>query len=414
MQVSIDRIAFGGDGVARTPDGKVLFVPFAAPGDQLDVEVVHQTPRYARARIREVLTPGAGRTEPRCPYFGRCGGCCYQHLDAATQVTLKTEQLTEALQRIGKLTELPPVDPVVSSPQVYGYRNKLELHLMSELDAAFPFGLAGAGTESGVVPEACAIADNAVNELLAAMQRRLLTGAFHAPKTARRLTLRHPAHKRRALFFWDSKPAARALVERCGTEEFVVPATAFWQTNPHVIQSLTDTVSRFVGPDRHGLFVDAYAGCGLFAITAGREFEQRVLIEADPAAADAARRNLDSRHCKDSRVRVGETGQYLPPLLAAAAAEPRPVTVIADPPRGGCEPPVIQALCDNPPTRLVYVSCNAPTLARDLNALVAGGPFAVRRLALLDLFPQTAHFETVALLAPRDTPRPGDPAPSSS
>lgn len=401
-RLTITDLAFGGDGVARSEEGAVVFVPFTACGDTVDARIVSAQRTFLRAEVAEVVEAGPGRVSPPCPYFGTCGGCAYQHLEYEKELAAKVSQLRDSLTRIGGLSDLPAVDPVFPSPRMYGYRNKIRLEPIpsdegdEEAERNLEYGYCTRDNVTFMAIDRCPLAAEPLNDLLRKVGR-----TQWGRKNARRprplpLTLR-VTHQGSTHFYFGRAPKAIPwLHESLLGRDVSVPLGSFWQVNNEVSDALAGTVSRWYRESPTRVLVDAYAGVGAFSLTAGDAAQYRVLIEEDSQAMEAARYNHETWGDLSCRCIADRVERALPGALRTVhTAE---ATVVLDPPRAGCGKRVIRTLCQLKPSTILYVSCNAGTLARDLKTLVDEGGFRLERLALFDMFPRTAHFESLALL----------------
>ena len=365
LRLHINEVAFGGRGVGRLDDGRVVFVPFVAVGEAVRVEIVREHRSYLEARLLEVEEPSPRRVTPPCPYFGRCGGCSYQHLDADEQRDTKRRQVESVLRRIGKL-EGVVVEPTVPSPRDYHYRNRITVHAHEEIVGFF--GRDGSGGRSLIDIARCPIAEPAVNDALA----------------------RFRANPRRR----EGHCTLRADANHGG---------GFAQTNDGAAAELLTLVTGRLFPAEGGIhstylyLIDAYCGAGFFARHLSARFERVVGLEWDRRAVAQARRHA----APHEQYLDGDVGALLPAALAAAPLDA--TALLVDPPAEGLAEPVRRAVLGAPPAGLVYVSCNPSTLARDLAAL--GAVYEVGSVTPLDMFPQTAEIEVVASLRRRDAAR---------
>ena len=345
LELVIDDIAFGGKGVGRT-EGKAVFVPFTIERERVAARIVREKKSFIEAELVTVLEASPERATPPCPYFGRCGGCSYQHMRYEHQLHWKARQVAQALQRIGKFRE-PPLRPIVPSPHDYEYRNRITVHVENGVVGFFRHD---AHRLIGV--ERCAIAAPGVNEQLAALRAR------------------HPR---------DGHYTLRAQTG----------PRIFSQTNDAVAIHLADTIEGLISPNE-SLLIDAYCGAGFFAKRLRHKFARVVGLDWDIHAIAAAEANATA------------TESYLAGDLAAQLrdqlqqAEAKTTTVIVDPPATGLGADVREALRRHPPATLLYVSCNPPTLARDLADL--GPAFRLESVTPFDMFPQTAEIEVLAHL----------------
>jgi tRNA/tmRNA/rRNA uracil-C5-methylase (TrmA/RlmC/RlmD family) len=363
LTVTVGDVAFGGEGVARVA-GFVVFVPFAAPDEEVEVEVVEVKKNFARARLVRVARPSPHRVEPRCRYFGVCGGCQYQHLDYAEQLRLKHRQLRDLLERLGGL-DASVVAPVVPCPQPYGYRNRIMVRTQwHKPEQRRVLGFLRHDSRLVVDVEECAIAEPALNAQL----RRVR--AAPPPRGGLKVVLRLP-------------PAGWEL-----------PPDSFFQNNFHLLPALVETLRARLRAAGTRHLVDVFCGVGFFALELADLVESFAGVELDRRAIAAARRNAAARGVRHGEFVEGAAEEQLPALLGRFV--PEHTTVIVDPPRVGCAPAVRAALRACRPAQILYVSCHPATLARDLQELVREGGYRVETVIPLDMFPQTQHLECVA------------------
>jgi len=429
--VTIERLANGGDGVGRLADGRAVFVPRSAAGDVLQLGQVRRYARYARARIAMVVQSGPGRVEPACPHYTAddCGGCQLQHLEPRVQLDAKRAMVAEALSRIGRLeVEVPPV---IAAAENWGYRTRVSLALAPGRRHA---GFHPLDQPTRVFPlQHCRIAAPA----LMALWEGLRTQLHLLPPDAIQLLLRldhegtcHVVVRARGDKPWSRPAALRERLQAAGvvatiwwhpeagaarvvagdTEAF--PATVFEQVHPAMGDRVREFALAGLGPVAGAHVWDLYAGIGETTdrlAAAGATVES---VELDRRAVDVSERRsrlgvalpeVSQRPAPSGVLRhSGKVEDLLTQLRAPAA-------VIANPPRAGLAPEVIAALLGRRPGRLAYVSCDPATLARDLSRLCAApgeaspaGPgYRLVGIQPFDLFPQTAHVETVAILEAR-------------
>ncbi|MEM1205379.1 MAG: class I SAM-dependent RNA methyltransferase [Acidobacteriota bacterium] len=381
VELRIDQLVTGGEGLGRF-EGIPIFVPLSAPGDRLKVRLTERKPGYGRAEIVEVLQPGSGRRDPRCRHFARCGGCDLQHLDEATQLRWKAEAVRETLRRIGGVDIPERFEVVAGSP--WGYRMRAQLRV-GDTDEGRRGGYHARGSHDLVPVEECPVLVPELEKQLRSLPRKL----------------RGEATTRIDLTAGDggavtcSPPVARLPQgEVCavvGSFSYSYDSRCFFQGHRQLTPEL---VRRAVGPwgDEDGDAFDLYAGVGLFALPLARRYGRVTAVEGDRVAVRYLRRNL-----RENQVGAEVASQSVETW--AQNLPKGPSRVIVDPPRMGLSRAVRQALVRSRPRRLTYVSCNPATLARDLQILLRH--FELDSLALLDMFPQTGHMESVAQLVPR-------------
>jgi 23S rRNA (uracil1939-C5)-methyltransferase len=353
----IEDIAFGGKGVAREK-GKAVFVPYAIEGEMVSAEIVREKKQFAEAELVEVKQSSPNRVAPECPYFGRCGGCAYQHIDYEHQLAIKWRQVRDALQRIGKLKDVP-MRPIVPSPRPYEYRNRITVHAQ---DGVIGFFRRDSHRLIGI--ERCPISRDEVNRALAELRAQEYVRDGH-------YTLRTAAERR-----------------------------VFSQVNDEVAQALRNLIIDLVPPNQD-LLIDAYCGAGFFTKALLDKFVRVIGIDWDRFAIAAAKENAS-----DKETYVADAVENVQAAVSAAFADgdarlralgtSGATTMIVDPPATGLTEGVRKAVTDLAPGTLIYVSCNPPTLARDLKELQHR--FAIDSITPLDMFPQTAEIEVLVHL----------------
>jgi 23S rRNA (uracil1939-C5)-methyltransferase len=439
LELTIDDLAFGGEGVGRA-DGYVVFVRGGLPGDRARVKIVEARSRFGRAAIESVESPSPDRVEAPCPYFGRCGGCRLQHLSYPAQLAFKTKQVRDCLERIGGLGAFE-LRPILAAPEPYGYRNKMEFTV-----APGPaIGLHQADRYDVVLDiERCLLQSDTMNALLEELHRETRARALSVYDQAsgegllRFVSLREGRRTGEAMVnIVASTPDVEALgpvAERLrarvpgtasvvlnvtakkasvavGTEEhlllgrdhiresiggltFQVSANSFFQTNTTQAErlfALVEAACELGGAER---VMDLYSGTGAISLLLARRCRWVYGVEVAAAAVADAVRNAHENGIENCTFLAGEVRHVLPGLMRDGV---RADVVVADPPRAGFHPKALAALAALAPPRLVYVSCNPATLARDLSDLVRQG-YRLDWVQPVDMFPQTPHIEAVARL----------------
>jgi 23S rRNA (uracil1939-C5)-methyltransferase len=362
VDLKIEDVAFGGKGVAREL-GKAVFVPYTIEGELVSAEIVREKRQFAEADLVEVKESSPNRVAPECPYFGRCGGCAYQHIDYQHQVAIKWRQLRDALQRIGKLKAVP-MRPIIPSPRHYAYRNRITVHALDGV-----IGFFRRDSHRLIDIERCPISRDEVNSAL--------------------VELREQKHVR------DGHYTLRA-----GSEPRV-----FSQVNDDIARALRNLIVDLVPPNQD-LLIDTYCGAGFFAKALLDKFERVIGIDWDRFAIAAAKENATEKEtyiAGDVESELQKVGAVHLNRLARgndmSTGRLRSIastTLIIDPPATGLTEGVRTAITDLAPDTLIYVSCNPPTLARDLKDLHE--KFVIESVTPLDMFPQTAEIEVVVHL----------------
>jgi 23S rRNA (uracil1939-C5)-methyltransferase len=403
FELHLTDIAHGGDALGRH-EGKVIFVPYAIPGEEALVEIVQDKGRYARGRLVELISPSPDRVDPPCPHFGpgKCGGCQWQHIAYPAQLELKAAVVGDQLARLGRLPDVPVKRPIPSASP-WHYRNHVQFSVGDDGRLGF---VATDGRRVETV-EVCYLLHPLLEELFTALDLEL-------PELAR-LSLRAGVNTGDQMMIFETHddlppalesdlPVSCVLLLSDGaaanlvgsnhiTEEvigrrFHISAPSFFQVNTAAAEELVRVVGEYLAPTGDETLLDAYCGVGTFALSLADKVGRVVGIEEAAGAVADARLNvaeLTSVEFIEGRVEA-----LLPRL-------DRPIDLaVLDPPRQGCRPEALAALIELTPRRIVYVSCDPATLARDARKL-AGGGYQLLEVQPVDMFPQTYHIESVAL-----------------
>lgn len=374
MQVTIQDVGYGGEGVARTEEG-VIFVPGAFTGEVVEVEIVAKKKRFARGRLLNVIQP----SPHRCPSPEKAvPGMVYADLDYAAELDLKQHQLATLLQRIGRLTELPFLPPV-AAPQTLHYRNKLTLHWDGKR-----LGYIGADNRTVIDTPSCPLSHPAINAFLA--QLRADRFALKKLKPGSRVTLRYTPHD--GVVVGLGCPPQGMLTESLAGLTLSVAADAFFQVNLPCVERLAEAVREQLKGRAKRVF-DLYCGTGLFGFIAAQAGVSEIFgLETTPSAVASAKANAR---------RLGIKAEYrCAPSECLPDHLPKADAWIVDPPRDGLSEEVRTNLLEAAPEWVIYISCGPDTLARDLAALTPA--YHIESLQLFDFFPRTAHFETLTVL----------------
>ncbi|MFZ5570898.1 MAG: 23S rRNA (uracil(1939)-C(5))-methyltransferase RlmD [Thermodesulfobacteriota bacterium] len=451
LELDVTGMAFGGKGLAR-PDGFTVFVDQAAPGDRVRALVTGKKKNYAEARLQEILRPSADRIHPPCVYSGHCGGCKWQFLNYEKQLAYKTGHVAEALTHIGLLKD-PTVLPALPSRRIFGYRNKMEFSCsdrrwvlpfeseeeQSETD--FAIGLHVPGTYHKVLDtKACLLQPDLGNQLLDFVRGRIkrsglpVYGLRSHQGFWRFLMLRHSvahdswmvniitaAEERKVLTPLADElirafPRVQAVVnnittrkagvatgeyeinlagasvirEKLGALEFEISANSFFQTNTAGAETLYNQVKAYAGLTGRETVLDLYSGTGTIPIWLSGDAREVIGLEIVPSAVADAERNCGAHGIGNCRFIAGDIRESLCRITRA------PDVMIIDPPRDGMHKDVVRQVLDMAPERIVYVSCNPATLARDLGLMKE--VYRLSEVQPVDMFPHTYHIEAVAKL----------------
>jgi len=386
IEVTTDRLAFGGEAVARH-DGLAIFVPLAVPGERLQVRITERKKNYARAAIENVIESSPDRRDPPCRYFGDCGGCHLQHMSYESQLSSKVGFVRDALERIG-LINWPEEIPIRHAAE-FSYRGRAKFKIDSKTGRV-GFNRIASNSICDVVscpiliPELdaalsllrAAVAGANVNEQVVAGLRQIdvaagETGVSFAPAV--------------------SDLASIPLSQTVSGAVYGFDPSTFFQSNPALLDVL---IEEAVGGSSGEFAIDLYAGVGLFTIQLARRFKRVIGVEADRKTAKHAIANIGANNAANIEFCTSPADSWLKAFIAGTSQSPD--LLVLDPPRTGAAQ-TIAFIIELSPRSISYVSCDPATLARDLRALVAGG-YTISRITAIDLFPQTYHVETVALL----------------
>lgn len=438
MLAHVHDLTEDGEGVGRLPDGLVVFVPGALPGEQAEVRVTERRGRFARAQLEHLRTVSPDRVRPVCPVFGRCGGCDLQHLSYPAQLAAKTRRVEEALRRIGGLEV--SVRPCLPSPSPFRYRHKASWPVQPSPGGGFRAGFYMRGTHRVVEVDDCAVQEpaslrtaQAIFSVLAehripafdetagqGMLRHVVVRASRARGQTMAVlvsgapALPHEEELVREMFrrapdltsLWLSHHPDRSnrilggslrhlggethLEERVGPLRFRLSPASFFQVNPQVAERLYEEVLEQAALTGTETVVDLFAGTGVIALWLARSAGLAVGVEMEPAAVEDALRAARENGIANCRFVCADAAQGLRDLRLQGV---RPQVVVLDPPRKGAAE-CLPALLELRPDRVVYVSCDPATLARDARELAAAG-YRPGEAVPMDMFPQTMHVETV-------------------
>ncbi len=428
MEITIEKLIYGGEGLAHH-DGSTVFVPFVLPAERVTAAPVEQKKKFIRARVERVLEPSPDRSAARCPHFGVCGGCDYQHIPYDAQLKFKTEILRETLRRIGRVEWTGEITTHASPPWAYRNRAQWKVRPLGE-DGVGGMGIGyfRANSTALCAVEDCAILSPLLLKTLLALRagaaagmlprelreveafaggddsKLLITAIFAGfPARAQDLVdkLRGILPEIESLLFHDPTRERMELdgpgYVECEAEgtTYRVGHFSFFQVN----RFLAGELARVVAEDEADgkLAFDLFAGVGLFSVPLAKRFARVIAVESNPAAARDLEANTSGRVARSGRVievRSAEVEQFL------AKRKEKPELVVLDPPRAGLTPGIVKHLARIAPARITYVSCDPPTLARDLAAFAKAG-YDISSVHLFDLFPQTFHMETVVGLRRR-------------
>jgi 23S rRNA (uracil1939-C5)-methyltransferase len=387
--VEIERILPGGFGLAHA-EGLTLFVPLAAPGDIVRIQVNRVRGKVGFATINEVVKPSPLRVEPPCPYFGRCGGCDFQQLTYEAQLNSKIEIIEDCLRRVGKIKTLPPIS-IVPSPQAWQYRSRAGWQIDTENQR---LGYFEGGSHKICDVELCAVLEPELQRVLEILRGEMRAGTLQARGELEVVAGDEAVSVAPPLGGFETVEVRRVV----GGEEYAFNARSFFQIYhrllaPLIEEALRDEANTSATHD--GTAVDLYCGVGLFTIPLARRFARVIGVESNSDAVRFARHNLEHARLDNAQVVNSSVGEW---LWANEDLTGQMEFLLLDPPRTGAERAAIEGIVRMKPKKISYVSCDPATLARDLQQLLSNG-YGLGTVKAFDMFPQTHHVEIVAHLS---------------
>jgi len=420
VQVPIESVAFKGYGVGRT-HGKVVFVPYSVTGDYAWIEIVEEKKKYSMGRLIQIIEPSPWRVDPPCSYFGLCGGCHWQHIRYAIQGELKKEILKEIMGRLGGWREIPSIS-VLPSPDPFGYRARVQLKV-----GGGSLGFYQERSHRIIDIEGCPVSHPLINETIQTLRKeKTLFEEFgeieinisSEEKRGILILPYHPRHRRteeRLKTFLQADPIIKGFALK-GKKKWLsfgnphlnfalflknlkrkeplrlrTSPESFFQVNLNQNQKLIDTVVEFSGGGENEKVLDLYAGVGNLTLPLAIQAGEVWGIEENRAAVEDATFNAERNGIRNVRFIEGKVEEVLKDWKRR-----RPDQMILDPPRAGCKK-IVDLVVGLKPNKIVYVSCEPTTFARDLRLFTERG-YLLERLRLIDMFPQTYHMEVVGLL----------------
>lgn len=402
ISVIIEKPIFGGDFLGRLPGNKPVFVPFVIPEEVVSISIIKEKKNYARGSLLSVQTPHASRINPPCKYFYQCGGCQYQHMNYAEQVEMKNQIIAEQFSRISDF-QFEMVKKILPSVNQFNYRNNIQL----SVDQAGNFGFQAFGSHKIIPIEECMLAEPEILQVWKMIDIDLIPGL-------RRVQIRKGIENEIMVIFESdnyqdlpmleldvpvsvihTSPAGKLvlagddhLIHQVNDQYFHVSAESFFQVNTSQTERMVETVQRYLKDGGQSL-LELYCGVGLFTRFVANSFGSIHAIEESSSACDDFAINLDE--FDHINLYVGSVKDIVPQLNI------KPDSILLDPPRSGLDPETLEKLLTFNAKKLVYVSCDLSTLARDLQKLLDGG-YQLIEITPIDMFPQTYHVECVVLL----------------
>ncbi|WP_053217279.1 23S rRNA (uracil(1939)-C(5))-methyltransferase RlmD [Virgibacillus senegalensis] len=440
IELSFHDLTHEGAGVGKI-EGYPLFVPYALPGETAEVKVVKVNKNFGFGKLLDIKEVSPERVEPPCDVYVQCGGCQLQHMSYAMQLEMKQNQVKNALRKIAHLEDVP-VHPVLGMEDPWRYRNKVQIPV-GERDGELITGFYQKRSHKIIEGmDRCVIQDEVNDRMVEVVRRmadRLGISAYdeeHDRGVLRHIMVRtgqetgetmivlitrteklphqeelvkeihetyphvksivHNVNKKKTnvIFGKDTKVlwGNEYIYDNIGDIQFAISARSFYQVNPPQTKRLYDTALEYAALTGGETVVDAYCGIGTISLFLAQKAKKVYGVEIVPEAISDAKKNAKLNHIENAEFYVGEAEKVMPWWTAQGL---RPDVIVVDPPRKGCDEDLLEAMITMKPERIVYVSCNPSTLARDLRILEDGG-YETKQVQPVDMFPQTGHIEAVA------------------
>ena len=403
-EITLDKLTYGGEAMGRLSDGRAVFIPFGLPGETVRIRLTQEKQNFARGEILEILTPSPDRITAKCKHFTQCGGCHYQNLPYEKQLLAKAGILRDQLQRIGKI-ENPPIQPMVSSPSEWNYRNHIQFHLTDNGQIGFINSHGNA-----VLPiEECHLQEGTIDNFWHELQ-------FESRMNIERVSLRAGGDEELMLILeseteetpeleietdisivhiYEEHPVVIAGSDNITIQvlgkDFHVSAPSFFQVNTKMAEEMVQHLLTNLPTSQSTTLLDIYCGVGLFSKFLAPNYAKVIGIESSESANEDFAINLN----EFDNVELYEgTAEEILPALTPQLTEP--IHIIVDPPRAGLDRHALDAILEINPQVIAYVSCDPSTLARDAARLIKGG-YTLKQVTPFDLFPQTYHIESISI-----------------
>lgn len=443
VTLQFEDLTHEGSGVAKI-DGYPIFVPLGLPGERADVRVVKVNKRFAFGKLMQIHEKSEHRVEPPCNVFYKCGGCQLQHMTYEMQLEMKRDQVKNVMQKIAHLPDVP-VHPVLGMEEPWRYRNKIQIPV-GEKDGELITGFYQQRSHRIIEDmETCVIQDELGDNIVEAVRqigtdlgiraydeqahqgelRHIIVRTAYTTNEAmlvlvtrtekmtkqteiiERITKQFPeitsiihnvnSQKTNVILGKTSRTiyGADYIYDKIGNLEFAISAQSFYQVNPTQTKVLYDKALEYANVDKNDVVIDAYCGIGTISLFLAQKAKKVYGVEIVPQAIDDAKKNAKHNQMDNAEFVVGEAEKIMPWWTKQGL---RPDVIVVDPPRKGCDESLLEAMIAMEPERIVYVSCNPSTLARDLRILEDGG-YKTQEVQPVDMFSQTSHVESVAWLS---------------
>lgn len=384
-------LAYGGEAVIKHKD-LTGFVRGLLPGESAKIQITEIKKNFFRGRLVAILEPSWFRTTPPCPYFNICGGCVYQHLAYEKQIETKQNQLQELLRHLGKISDAK-ISRIIPSPLIFNYRNHLTFKLKSK-----QLGFISADNKTFVPVEECKIAKDAINNKIAEIKKELSKG-MRIKEINGEIIVKCGADNTIDYAFSESissKGNYKLLHEEINGKIYYFSLAVFFQVNPYILSLLLHELKNSLNLSPETTLFDIYSGTGLFSIYLSPYIKNSYGIEVNENAVKLAEKSAEANNIKNCGFFTGEAEDIAPEIFKNHKGKRN--ILILDPPRQGLNREILYFLKEIITEGLVYISCEPSRLTRDLQFLLQNG-YELHNIILADMFPQTKHMETIAILS---------------
>lgn len=373
ITLKIESIAFGGEGVARS-ENRVVFIRNVIDGETVEAEVIEAKKNFLRAKSLKILEKSDFRVIPPCPYFSVCAGCQYQHIDYKHQLEIKRKQVREIFKHIAKI-DLSP-EPVIPSPKTYNYRRFLEFHSIGSKTGFYAYD-----NKTLVDVDDCLLGEPETNEYCKKLKKehKTLPPSF-------RIVLDNGGK-----VYSDIKDKKQILSYQVLNQRFSVPINSFFQTNRSLLEKMAGIVMEYAGAKKDEVLFDCFSGVGFFSVFLAEKASKVYGFEEGREANEVTALNASMNGLNNLISIQGKVEEKLPELMKKAI----PDTIVLDPPRTGCQPDILKLIGNHKVKKIIYISCNPSTFARDIMILNNFG-YKLEKIQPIDMFPQTSHIEVIS------------------
>ncbi|MFC0523653.1 23S rRNA (uracil(1939)-C(5))-methyltransferase RlmD [Pontibacillus salicampi] len=442
IELTFEDLTHEGNGVGKV-NGYPLFVPYALPGEKAQVKVVKVKKNFGFGILLDVKEASQERVDPPCDVYEKCGGCQLQHMSYKMQLDMKQKQVKDAMHKIGHLSHVP-VHPTIGMEDPWRYRNKVQIPVGETEEGGLKAGFYRKRSHDIIDMDTCVIQDEHNDRMVEAVRRIAEKYSIEPYKEENhRGVLRHimvrtgqttgdimvviitktkklPHQEAIVQEIRDTFPNVKSIihnvnnkrtnvimgdqtnilwgdkyiVDTIGDIRFNISPKSFYQVNPTQTKALYDQALQYANLKGHETVVDAYCGIGTISLFLAKQAKKVLGVEIVAPAVDDAKKNAKLNNIENAEFYVGEAESLLPWWQSQGL---RPDVIVVDPPRKGCDESLLNAMIQMQPEKIVYVSCNPSTLARDLRILEDGG-FETQEVQPVDMFPQTGHVECVSHL----------------